>query len=201
MIQPSLTLTDSCLVEQPVESQVDLSRYSNSWYRPGPFWKRAIWFVVNVVFFRNPLSPSSAVKRVVLRAFGARIGTGVVIKPGVSIKYPWFLSIGDHSWIGEGCWIDNLGRVEIGRNACLSQRAMLLCGNHDYKKATFDLIVGNIVIGDGAWIGACSVVAPSVTVGDHAVLTVGSVAASDLARRGVYRGNPAVLVRPRKLAE
>jgi len=141
-----------------VESQVDLSRYSNSWYRPGPFWKRAIWFVVNVVFFRNPLSPSSAVKRVVLRAFGARIGTGVVIKPGVSIKYPWFLSI-------------------------------------------VDLIVGNIVIGDGAWIGACSVVAPSVTVGDHAVLTVGSVASSDLARRGVYRGNPAVLVRPRKLAE
>jgi putative colanic acid biosynthesis acetyltransferase WcaF len=180
---------------------VDLSRYSNRWYRPGPLWKRALWYIVSLALFRNPLFVSSAVKRVSLRAFGAKVGQGVVIKPGVRIKYPWFLTIGDHSWIGEDCWIDNLGSVHIGSNVCLSQGCMLLSGNHDYKKRTFDLIVRDINISAGAWIGARSIVTAGVTVGEHAVLVVGSVASLDLSAWGVYRGNPAVFVRPRCLRE
>jgi putative colanic acid biosynthesis acetyltransferase WcaF len=184
-----------------VEPAVNLSRYSNRWYNPGPLWKRALWYVVSLALFRNPLSVSSAGKRAVLRAFGAKVGQGVVIKPGVRIKYPWFLTVGDHSWIGEDCWIDNLGPVHIGVNVCLSQGCMLLSGNHDYKKRTFDLIVGEIAICAGAWIGAGSIVTSGVTIGEHAVLAVGSVASSDLAGRGVYRGNPAALVRSRRIAE
>lgn len=193
--------TSAFLGENAVTLQVDLQRYDNRWYRPGALWKRAAWFIVNALLFRNPLSPSSALKRAVLRVFGARVGNGVVIKPGVNIKYPWLLTIDDHSWIGEGSWIDNLGEVRIGRNVCLSQQAMLLCGNHDYKKSTFDLIVGTIVICDGAWIGARALITGGVTIGEHAVLAVGSVASSDLSPWGIYRGNPATFVRQRRLAQ
>jgi putative colanic acid biosynthesis acetyltransferase WcaF len=71
---------------------------------------------------------------------------GVNIKPGVHVKYPWNLKIGEFTWIGEDVWIDNLVKVDIGSNVCLSQGAMLLTGNHNYKKTTFDLMVGEIVL-------------------------------------------------------
>ena len=129
--------------------------------------------------------------------FGASIGRGVVIKPNVNIKYPWRLSIGDYSWIGENVWIDNLANVHIGNNCCISQGAMLLCGNHDYKKETFDLKTGEIRIEDGAWVGARCTVCPGVNIGENAVLSVGSVTSKNLESNGIYQGNLAILKRNR----
>jgi len=149
----------------------------------------------------NPLNPVSSLKVWTLRLFGSEIGKGVVIKPGVNIKYPWLLKIGDHSWIGEKAWIDNLALTTIGSNVCISQGAMLICGNHDYNSSTFDLIVGEITLEDGAWVGAGSIVGPGVTVGSHAILALGSVAAKDLKEWTIYGGNPAEPVRDRVIKE
>ena len=121
------------------------------------------------------------------------------MKPRINIKYPWRLRVGDYSWIGEGAWIDNLGMVQIGANCCLSQGAMLLCGNHHYGKPTFDLMVGDISLENGVWIGAKSVVCPGVICQSHAVLAVGSVATTELQAYGIYAGNPAQKVRERKI--
>lgn len=188
--------------ERMTPIQTDLSVYDNSWYNPGggPL-RRFLWYFVNVIFFINPLNPSGGLKVFLLRLFGAGIGKGVVIKPGVNIKYPWLLKIGDYSWIGERVWIDNLAQVSIGRNCCISQGAMLLCGNHHYKKRTFDLIVKPITLEDGAWVGAMSVVCPGVTLKSHAVLTVHSVATETLEPYALYKGNPAVKIRDRNLSE
>ena len=63
--------------------KIDLSYYDNSWYNPGKsFFKRICWYFINVFFFINPLNPSSRIKIALLRLFGAKIGKGVVIKPG-----------------------------------------------------------------------------------------------------------------------
>lgn len=177
--------------------ETDLSSFNNDWYRPGKKLRIAVWYICNVLFFINPLFAFSGVKCALLRLFGARVGPGVVIKPGVSIKYPWKLSIGAHSWIGERCWIDNLGEVQIGAHCCLSQGAMLLCGNHDYKKTSFDLVIGDITIENGAWIGARAMVTPGTTVQSHAVLAVESVASGTLKPYTIYKGNPAEAMRER----
>jgi len=178
--------------------EVDLSRYDNSCYHPGRnFIVRTLWYFVNVLFFTSPIFPVFSLKRVLLKWFGAKIGRGVVIKPRVSIKYPWNLTIGDFSWVGEGVWIDNLGITEIGSNCCLSQGALLLCGNHDYRKETFDLMVGNIVLEDGVWIGTRSVVTGGTKCGTHSVLVIQSVAPAYMEPYGIYRGNPAEKVKER----
>lgn len=163
--------------------------------------KQVAWYLVNVLCFQNPLNVSSAIKRGLLRLFGAQVGKGVVIKPSVNIKYPWKLRVGDYSWIGEKVWIDNLAEVTLGNHACLSQGAMLLTGNHDYSKTSFDLIVKKITCEDGVWIGAQSMVAPGVHCGTHAVLAASSVATKDLEPYGVYQGNPAVKVKDRIIAD
>ncbi len=179
---------------------VDLSKYNKKNYKPGAgLFKRCLWYLINAIVLNSWFFPSSALKCAVLRAFGATIGTGVVIKPRVNIKYPWFLSIGDYSWIGEGVWIDNLTWVHIGSNVCISQEVYLLTGNHDYKDPHFGLMVNSITIEDGAWIGARSIVCPGVKIGRLAVITAGSVLSSDAVQNGIYRGNPAELFKKREL--
>ena len=180
----------------------DLSKYNNSWFTTGAgSIKKALWFITNALFFINPLNPFSGIKVSLLRMFGARIGKGVVIKPGVNIKFPWKLNIGDYSWIGEKVWIDNLDTVTIGSNCCLSQGALILIGNHNYKVNTFDLMVEPVVLEDGVWLGAGSIVTGGVTCRSHSVLAVNSVASSDLNAYSVYRGNPALKVKERVIEE
>jgi putative colanic acid biosynthesis acetyltransferase WcaF len=179
-------------------TSINLASFNNDWYKPGGKLRRLFWFVINAFFFRTAF-PLNGVKKALLRLFGAKVGTGVFIKPHVNIKYPWFLDIGNNVWIGEEVWIDNLAKVKIGNNCCLSQGALLLCGNHDYGKSTFDLIVGEIVLEDGVWIGARSVVCPGVSCASHAVLAVGSVATKNLDAYSIYQGNPAQKVRQRTI--
>lgn len=162
----------------------------------GPL-KEAIWLITRLFLFRLCPFSFSALKRGVLRAFGAHIGRGVVFKPQVTITFPWKLTIGDYVWLGEECWLLNLERIVIGNNVCISQRAFLCTGSHNYKSPAFDLIVKPITVEDGAWLGAGCWVGPGVTVGSHAVLTAGSVATKKLEPWGIYQGNPAVLVKQR----
>jgi putative colanic acid biosynthesis acetyltransferase WcaF len=181
-------------------NSVDNSLYNNDWYASRIGATRSqqiIWYFFNVLFFINPLNPSSSLKKWILKLFGAKIGKGVVIKPGVNIKYPWKLVIGDHSWIGEKVWIDNLAHVVIGSSVCISQGAMLLTGNHNYSAREFDLMVLPITLENGVWIGSKSVVCPGVVCKSHAVLAVLSVATKDLEPYTIYQGNPAAPVKPR----
>ena len=178
--------------------KVKLSSFNNAWYDTGAsLTKRLLWHVCSLIYFESGLWLPYRLKRWMLRLFGAQVGAGVVIKPRVEIKYPWKLNVGEYAWIGEHVWIDNLDTVTIGDHACLSQGALLLTGNHDFTKPTFDLMVKPIVIEEGAWIGARAVVTQGVTVGSHALLTVGSTASSNLQPYGIYKGNPAVKVKDR----
>jgi len=184
-------------------NKTDLSKYDNSAYQLGKnALIRFLWYFTNVLFFINPLNPVSSLKVFLLRLFGAKVGKGVVIKPSVNIKYPWRLKIGDYAWIGENVWIDNLADVEIGAHSCLSQGAMLLCGNHNYKKQTFDLITGEITLEEGVWIGAKAVVTPGVYCKSHMVLSVNSVLTEkETEAYMIYSGNPAKAVRKREIQE
>ncbi|KAB7881207.1 colanic acid biosynthesis acetyltransferase WcaF [Poseidonibacter ostreae] len=182
-------------------NKVHLNQFENSWYKPANKLKIFIWYFTNMFLFKTMLPIPSSIKIKVLRTFGASVGNGVVIKPNVNIKYPWFLIIGNDCWIGEDVWIDNLAQVSIGNNVCLSQGAYLLTGSHDYKKEAFDLMLGAIVLENGVWIGAKSVVCPNVTCKSHSVLAVGSVATKSLKEYGIYQGNPAVWKRERIIGE
>ncbi len=181
-------------------NQIDLSGYRPAGFDrgAGPL-KESLWLIVNLVLFRLCPFSFSALKRLMLRAFGARIGRNVTIKPQVKITFPWKLTIGDHVWLGEECWLLNLERIIIGNHVSISQRAFLCTGNHNYKSPTFDLIVKPIIVEDGAWIGAGAWVGPGITVGNHAVLAAGSIATKNLEPFGIYRGNPAVLLKQRAI--
>jgi len=161
-----------------------------------PILKQILWYFTDVIFFKSRLMPVSSVLVALLRLFGSRIGKEVRIKPGIHIKYPWKLEVGDYSWLAD-CYIDNLDQVKIGKNCCISQQAVLITGNHNYSRTNFDLMTGLIVLEDGTWIGAAATVGPGITLHNHAVLTMGSVANKNLLPYSIYQGNPAVKVKDR----
>jgi putative colanic acid biosynthesis acetyltransferase WcaF len=177
---------------------LDLSSYSTARFDRGAGkFRECIWLLVSFFLFRLCPFSLSALKRTALRAFGAKIGRGVVIKPQVKITFPWKLIVGDFVWLGEECWLLNLDRITIGSNVCISQRPFLCTGNHNYRLPTFDLIVKPITIEDGAWLGAACWVGPGARIGSHSVLTARSVLAGDMEPWGIYQGNPAVFIKKR----
>lgn len=173
-----------------------VSSNSNDFSRGAPRYIEALWIALSAWLVESWL-PGSGWRCLLMRAFGARIGKGVVIKPGVQVKFPWRLTIGSHTWIGEHAWIDNLADVRIGDNVCISQGAYLCTGSHDWSRDSFDLIVRPILIEDSAWIGAFSKLAPGTVVREGAVLTLGSVGLQELEQNMIYQGNPAQPIKPR----
>jgi putative colanic acid biosynthesis acetyltransferase WcaF len=182
------------------KNKVQLKSFSSQSFDKGAnFLKQTLWYFTNALLVRASWNPFMGVKIALLKAFGAKIGKGLVIKNNVCIKFPWKLTIGDNVWLGEYAWIDNLDDVHIGNNVCISQGALLLTGNHDYTLSSFDYRNAPICIEDGAWIGAKTVVCPGVTVHSHAILTVGSIATKDMEAYGIYQGNPAQKIRNRNI--
>lgn len=175
-----------------MKNKVDNSSYRVVIDVGKPLLIQVVWYLFSILFLKNPLILNSKVKVILLRLFGAKVGLGVYIKPCVNIKYPWKLVVGNHTWIGEQVWIDNLSKVTIGSNVCLSQGALLLTGSHDHTKTTFDFMGNEIVLEDGVWIGAKAIVLGGVICKSHSILGSGGVAETNLEEHTIYKGNPAI---------
>ena len=175
----------------------DLSRYNGNYKSKKGRFIRFLWYLTSLLFFQNYIFPFYSLKSFILKIFGAQIGKNVIIKPNVNIKYPWNLVIGNNVWVGEKVWIDNLDLVTINDSVCISQSAYLLTGNHNYKSLYFDLITKPIIIYEGAWIGAKSIICPGVVINPNAIISVGAVLTKDAESSKVYAGNPAILLKDR----
>lgn len=179
-----------------------LKDFSNPEFKRGrPWFVEGIWIVLQALFVSSWI-PGSFHRNWLLRLFGAQIGKGICIKPGLKVKFPWRLEIGDYTWIGEDVWIDNLAFVRIGSNCCVSQGVYLCTGSHDWSKETFDLITNPITLDDGVWVSAKAVIGPGVSLEEGSILTLGSVAtAKKLDEWTVYQGSPAVPIKKRRMTE
>ena len=178
---------------------INLSQFNNSSFSRGtPAWKEALWWVVRSLLFAPWFPVPSILKCRALRLFGAKVGRGVVIRSRVNITFPWRFECGDNVWIGEEVYILSLARVTIGSNVCLSQRAFLCTGSHDFRKETFDLVQKPITVGDGCWIAAGAFVGPGVNIGGGSVVAAGAVVIKDVAVGTLVGGNPARVLETQK---
>lgn len=159
--------------------------------------KEISWYFAKMFFFLTAFPWPSSLKAFLLRLFGAKVGSGLVLKPRVNIHMPWKLSIGNNVWIGEEAFLLNFEPLIIGNNVCVSQRAFLCGGNHNFKDPTMPYRNGPITLEDGCWVGASVFVAPNTVIGTDTVVSVCSVVLKSLPSNGLYKGNPAEFVKPR----
>ena len=179
----------------------DLSRFRlPDHFRGRPAWLVQLWWLVQAVLFRPSPQVMFGWRRFLLRLFGAHIGRQVLVRSTASVTYPWKVSIGDYSWIGDDACLYSLSEIVIGSNTVISQRSYLCAAAHDTTRPTFDMTGAPIHIGDQAWIAADVFIAPGVTIGRGCVVGARSAVFHDLPAGMVCYGSPAVPVKPRATA-
>lgn len=155
---------------------IDLSKFNNSDFDRGAGRvKEFIWMLVRALFFQTRIPIPSRFRCALLKMFGAKVGKQVVIRSGVNITFPWRLEIGDCVWIGDEVFILSLARVKICDHVCVSQRAFLCTGSHDFSKKTFDLITNPITINSHSWIAAQAFIGPGTTIPEGTMVRAGQV--------------------------
>ncbi len=133
-----------------------------------------------------------------LRRFGATLGPGCHFYPAAKIWAPWNLYCQDAVAVADGAEIYNPAPLHLGSHAIVSQDAYVCGATHDYDKASFPLLAYEMRLGSYSWVCARASVAPGVSLGDGAVLGLGSVATRDLEPWSVYAGVPAIKIKQRK---
>ncbi|RMH11621.1 MAG: colanic acid biosynthesis acetyltransferase WcaF [Gammaproteobacteria bacterium] len=165
--------------------------------RGRPAWVVQLWLLVQSTLFA--LSPRFMYgwRRFLLRLFGAKVGNKVLIRPSVRVAYPWHLIFSEHAWIGDDVELYSIGNIRVGDHVVVSQRSYLCTATHDYTKRSFDTMVGDIEIGDGAWLATDVFVAPGVKIGRGCVIGARSSVFSDMPEGMICMGSPAKPVRSR----
>jgi putative colanic acid biosynthesis acetyltransferase WcaF len=180
----------------PGRLMIDLAGYTTGGFQRGASpLKEAAWWAVRALFFQTSVPWPSELRAALLRLFGAKIGAGVVIRSGVNITFPWRFSAGDHVWLGEEVLILSLAHVVIESNCCISQRAFLCTGSHDFSSPAFTLVTKPLTIRTGSWVAANAFIAPGVQIGPGSMVTAGSVVMEDVPEKVIVRGNPAEIVK------
>ena len=139
----------------------------------------SFWWLISNLFFSRAFTPSHF-RSIILRIFGARVGSGVIIRRGVRVHFPWKLEIGNDCWIGEEVWFINHEKITIGSNVCISQRSIICSGGHDYRSAALEYAHKPVIIKDGAWVCLDAKVLPGVTIGECSVVSAGEVTRNSL---------------------
>lgn len=156
-----------------------------------------LWRFVQSIFFK--ISPQFLYgwRRFLLRLFGAKIGKNVIIRPSVTVTYPWKISVGDNSWIGDDVVLYSLGEIIIGSNTVISQKSYLCAGSHNYRKIDFPILEERIEISDECWLATDVFVAPGVKVNKQCVIGARSSVYEDMPEGWVCYGNPAKPIKKR----
>jgi putative colanic acid biosynthesis acetyltransferase WcaF len=144
----------------------------------GRLWQ-ASWFATQNLLWATWWFPRR-LRPMVLRAFGAEVGTNVFIRHRVRVLWPWKLSVGSDCLIGEDVWLLNLEPIVIGSDVCLSQGAFLCTGSHDHRSADFAYDNGPITVHDGSWVAAQALVLRGVTLGVGCVVGARAVIRRDV---------------------
>ncbi len=160
-----------------------------------------LWWFVQAVLFKTSPQILYGWRRFILRLFGAKIGKGVVIRPSVTITYPWRVSIGNYSWIGDNVTLYSLGEIRIGKNVVISQKSYLCAASHDYNKEDFPIWAKKITIEDGCWLATDVYVAPGITINKSTIVGARSSVFRDLPSLKICIGSPAKPVKDRGCEE
>jgi len=163
----------------------------------GAFTVQLWWLIQHTLFAMSPQFMYGW-RCFLLRCFGAKIGEKVIIRPTARITYPWKLTIGDFSWVGDNAELYTLGEIEIGSNVVISQKSYLSAASHDYQVETFDIYAQKITIKDEVWLATDVFVAPGVTVERGALVGARSSVFEDMPEGMICLGSPAKPVKPRK---
>jgi len=179
------------------ELKVDISKYESSFSLSNRIG-RLIWNFCYWLLFRPFSSSVLNLWRIfILRIFGAKIATHVNVYSNVKIWAPWNLIMGEYSCLGPKVDCYNQGKITIGANTTISQKAYLCASSHDITDSKHRLILKPIIIEDQVWVAADAFIGPGVTISQGAVVGARSAVFKNVEPWTVVGGNPAKFIKIR----
>lgn len=126
-------------------------------------------------------------------------GKNVLVETGA--LFSPFIEIGDNSSIGESCRLR--ANVKIGDDVMMAPGVQILTENHHFKDIEIPMrLQGHsnkgVLIGNDVWLGTNAIILPGVKIGDHAIVSAGSIVTKDVPKYGIVGGNPARIIKYRK---
>jgi putative colanic acid biosynthesis acetyltransferase WcaF len=161
--------------------------------------RRVLWAPFRLLFIRGSGRWLSPLRVWALILFGAQIERPVLVMDGVAVWHPWSLTLRRYCTLGRGVEVYNYARISIGEQATVSQGTYLCSASHDLEDPTMPLIYRPIRIEAYAWVAANCFNAPGIVVGEGAVVGACSVVVKDVPPWTIVAGNPARVIRLRQL--
>lgn len=172
-------------------------RTSSPWSK-GVRLKVMLWHLVWLALFRPTPKPMNFWRLTLLKMFGAKIEGKPYIASSVLIRMPWHLEMGEGSCVNYGTDLYTLGRIKLGPRCTVAQGVYLCTGTHDMTDPAYPLVVGDIEIGEEAFIGVRALIMPGVKVNAGAIVGGGAVVTRDVPAWTVVAGNPAKVIKARE---
>lgn len=166
--------------------------------------KNMLWGAINASIFRWSPSHFSIFRKfrvALLRLFGANINWSASVHPSAKIEYPWNISMGEISSIGEKTWIYAMAPIIIGSKTCIGKDCYLITGTHDTKSNSFDLVTRPITIGNACWITTRVTILPGVNIGHYSIVGANSTVTHNVEPWTIVGGNPAKPIKKRILRD
>ena len=136
----------------------------------------------------------------VLRCFGANIHGKPFVHQRARIQIPWNLTLHDRACLGDRANAYSLGPIVIHRHTTIAQEAYLCTGTHRFDHPSLALQTAKITIGPKVFVGARAFVMPGITIGEGAIIGAASVVTRDVAPMTICGGNPCKPIRQRSAA-
>jgi acetyltransferase-like isoleucine patch superfamily enzyme len=132
------------------------------------------------------------------------IGAGVYIGHNAILKgyYRSRFVIGDYTWIGQGAFLHSAGGLRIGRAVGIGPMVKVLTSTHQDGPLETPVVFqslefSEVVLEDGCDLGIGTIVLPGVTIGEGAIIGAGSVVTQAVPAYEVWAGVPARKLRSR----
>jgi maltose O-acetyltransferase len=131
--------------------------------------------------------------RLLLERLGG-VGAGAVIRPPFFCDYGFNITLGEGVFLNYNCVILDVVSVSIGDRAQIGPGVQVLAADHPRDAATraAGLEFGRpIHIGRDVWIGGAAIILPGIRIGNGAMVGAGSVVTRDVHAGAKVVGNPA----------
>lgn len=132
-----------------------------------------------------------ALRPLLYRACGYRVGAGAAIQGGVRFFHVGRLEVGEGTRINRGVYLDNRGGIAIGAQVSIAHDARIYTMGHDVHADDFATKARPVRIDDHAVVFAGAMLMPGVHLGRGAVVMAGAVVTQDVPERRIVGGNPA----------